>query len=61
MAHPYRVFENTPAWAAIAAALAELEGNQDLRLTTDREHITGYLCQQLAAAGIIAADSLPKN
>jgi hypothetical protein len=61
MDHPYRHFENTPAWTAIAAAIAELESNQDLHLTTDRVYVIGHLCQQLAAAGIHAGDPLPEK
>ena len=61
MDHPYRKFENTPAWSAIATAIAELESNQDLHLATDRVYVIGYLCQQLAAAGILAGDPLPKK
>ncbi len=59
MNHPYRHFENTPSWTAIATAIAELESNHDLHLTTDRVYVIGYLCQQLAAAGILAGDPLP--
>ena len=61
MDHPYRDFENTPAWMAIATAISELESNEDLHLTTGRVYVIGYLCQQLAVAGILAGDSLPKR
>ena len=61
MDHPYRDFENTPAWMTIATAIAELESNQDLHLATGRAYVIGYMCQHLAAAGILAGDSLPKK
>lgn len=59
MDHPYRDIENTPAWTAIATAIRELESNQDLHLTTERAYVIGHLCQQLAAAGILAGHALP--
>lgn len=59
MDHPYRDLENSPAWNAIATAIGELESNRDLQLTTDRVYVIGYLCQQLAAAGILADHALP--
>lgn len=50
MDHPYHAFENTPTWTAIATAIAELENNEDIHLTTDRAYVIGYLCQQIATA-----------
>jgi hypothetical protein len=61
MDHPYRDFENTPAWKAIATAIAELENNQDLHLTTHRIYVIGHLCQQLAAKGLFAGTSILKD
>jgi len=45
--HPYVEFENTQLWHVIEKAISDLEANQDLRLTTLREYIVGYICKQL--------------
>ena len=61
MSNPYIEFENTPVWTAIATAIFELESNQDLHLTTSPAFVIGYLCQQLAAKGIIVGTSILKD
>jgi hypothetical protein len=48
MSHPYEAFENTPLWQTVDRALAELEHNRDVTLSTPRERIVGYLCQRLS-------------
>ena len=58
MNHPYSEFERTPLWKSIDSAIAELERNRDVELSTMREHVVGYLCQQLAAQRIVTASSL---
>jgi len=49
MDHSYRQFEHTPLWHELNSAMAALEQNQDLQLTATREHVIGYLCQQICA------------
>jgi hypothetical protein len=58
MSHTYSEFERTPLWKAIDTAIAELERNSDVELTTARTHIIGYLCQQLAAQGTVTESAL---
>ena len=58
MSHPYIEFEQTPLWKAIDAAVAELERNRDVELSTARTHVIGYLCQQLSAQGTVSESSL---
>jgi hypothetical protein len=53
MNHPYTEFEGTALWKAVDAALAELEQNQDIKLSTDRQRVVGYLCQQIARKKIV--------
>ena len=53
MPHPYSEFEGTTVWRSLDAALSDLESNRDLALTTARTHVIGYLCKQLAAAGVV--------
>ena len=57
MSHPYTEFEDTALWKAVDAALAELEQNQDVKLSTAREYVVGYLCQQLASRKLVTDDS----
>jgi hypothetical protein len=58
MSHPYTEFEDTALWKAVDAALAELEQNQDVKLSTAREYVVGYLCQQLASRKLVTDDSV---
>ncbi len=58
MTHPYIELEQTPLWKAIDTAIAELERNRDVKLTTARTHVIGYLCHQLAAQGTVTDSSL---
>ena len=50
MDHPYRKFEHTRTWVAVEAALNQLAQNQDVTLHTTREHVVGFLCEQLERA-----------
>jgi hypothetical protein len=61
MPHPYARFEETPLWREIDAALGELERNRDLHVTTKREYVVGFLCQQLATAQVPTASALVSN
>ena len=48
MSHHYTELEEAVLWKAVDAALAELELNRDVQLSTAREYVVGYLCEQLA-------------
>ena len=58
MSHPYTEFEDTALWKVVDAALAELEQNRDVKLSTAREYVVGYLCQQLASRKLVTDDSV---
>jgi hypothetical protein len=45
--HPYENFEYTPLWAAVSNSLIELEQNQDIKITTRKEYVIGYICKQI--------------
>jgi len=47
MEHPYKEFEGLVIWQSIDRAIADLEKNQDITLTTAREYVVGYLCECL--------------
>ena len=42
MSHPYQQFAGTQLWREIDAAISALEANQDLQLTTARDHVVVY-------------------
>jgi hypothetical protein len=44
----YAQFANSKLWKAIDKAIADLEKNRDMKLTTNRELVIGYLCKGIA-------------
>ena len=48
--HPYIEYENTPIWIVIDKAIYELEENQDVKLSTAREYVIGYICKQIKSS-----------
>lgn len=60
MSHPYKAFEGTALWDTLDAALTELQSNRDIELSTSRELVIGFLCQQLSDGGsATSADHQP--
>ncbi len=45
--HPYRHFEDSRLWAKINQAIEDLVQNGDIRETTHRDYIVGYLCKMI--------------
>ena len=58
MKHPYLQFDKTPLWLAIDFAISELERNRGVELTTSRNYVIGYLCQQLSAKQLVTPKSI---
>ncbi|GHV37116.1 hypothetical protein FACS1894178_8820 [Bacteroidia bacterium] len=46
--HPYTKFENTDLWISIESSINDLIDNQDIKLTTRKEYVVGYICKQLS-------------
>jgi hypothetical protein len=46
--HPYAEYENTQLWIVIDKSLSVLEYNQDIKLTTARKYVIGYICKQIS-------------
>jgi hypothetical protein len=46
--HPYTKYEGRPTWRRISKAIADLEKNGDLTITTYRPHVIGYICRSLS-------------
>ena len=51
--HPYRQYETTLAWKIIDQAVSAIVKNQDIKETTARVYIVGYLVKQLVEQGVI--------
>jgi hypothetical protein len=49
---PYKEYPDTDLWKKVDHVLTELEQNQDIEITTAREYVIGYLCQELAAESV---------
>lgn len=45
--HPYLEHEGTVLWQQVDRAIAELEENDDLTITTSRPYVIGYICRAL--------------
>jgi hypothetical protein len=62
-AHPYVSHVGSLVWAAIDAAIAELEENDDLELRTARPYVIGLLCERLTKARLFTrtAESSPES
>lgn len=58
MTQQYNQFIDTPVWRTVAAAIAELEKNKDLTITTAPEYVVGFLCQQLVVRRIVGPAAL---
>jgi hypothetical protein len=56
--HPFAEFQHTPLWRTIAAAVAELEANREIAISTAPEYVIGYLCQQLVVRHAVAPAAL---
>jgi hypothetical protein len=46
--HPYRAFEGSPLWMKINRAVSALVRNGDIKETTRREYIVGYICKTIS-------------
>ena len=49
--HPYAPLEGSPTWDVLDRALAQLEANGDVALSTARPYVIGYLCQAVRTLG----------
>lgn len=47
--HPYKKYEGSALWIALDEAIARLESNSDVTLTTARQYVIGHLCDAVEA------------
>jgi hypothetical protein len=45
--HPYNEFEESQLWKLVDEAICDLIENQDIKLTTRKEYVIGYICKVL--------------
>ena len=51
--HPYHQYEGTQSWKIVDTAISDLAANQDIKETTARGYIVGYLVKSLAESGVL--------
>jgi hypothetical protein len=61
LAHPYSAFVTTRIWRRTAKAIADLEANRDITLTTNRAHVIGYICGELAKARLLSRSAATRK
>ena len=45
MDHPYKEYENSKTWNALALLIKDLVDNEDIELLTPKEYVIGYICK----------------
>lgn len=58
MTHRYEEYLDTPLWRSLAAALAELEANHEIAVSTAPEYVVGYLCERLVAGRLTSPQAV---
>lgn len=53
MNNPYEQYKNTILWNILKDAIDQLKANKDIELTTNENHIIGFLCKSLDEKGLI--------
>lgn len=44
---PYKESEQTELWRIISQSIDDLEENQDINITTNKEYVIGYICKMI--------------
>ncbi len=44
---PYEKYKESELWMKLNDILEELEENQDIEITTHKDYVIGYLCENL--------------
>jgi len=57
--HPPSPYRNTPLWAALQVAIAELTGSREITVNTAPDYIVAHLCGELVAKKFVEADGSP--
>ena len=55
---PYMEYADTSLWRALARVLEDLEASHEITIMTGRDYVIGYMCQELAAKGVVVSSAL---
>lgn len=58
MLHQYAAYRDTHLWRAVASMVADLQASGEVRVDTAPDYVIGYLCQELAAKGVVTREAL---
>jgi hypothetical protein len=58
--HPYYEYEETEIWKIVDNAISELVANQDMKESTLRRYIVGYLIKSMVDAGVLKPEAYDK-
>jgi hypothetical protein len=61
VAGPYFRYLGTKEWTVIENSLKDLEDNQDIKITTVPEYVTGYVVKRLLDEGLIKGKKVSQN
>jgi hypothetical protein len=59
--HPYTSYETTRAWSVVEKAIDDLIANRDIKETTNRSYIVGYLVQQLVEKRVVSTEAVESS
>jgi len=48
MSHPYEKYKGSNCWRLVEKAIGDLVKNEDIKETTARDYIVGYICKTLS-------------
>jgi hypothetical protein len=58
--HPYAKYEGSRLWKLLDRGISRLSKNGDIKESTARTHIVGYLCKAIVESGLVRSRS-PKR
>jgi hypothetical protein len=53
---PFAEYQNTRLWSAVESSINELIATREISLNTASDYVVGYLCRELVAKKLIAAE-----
>lgn len=57
----YAQYEGTPLWRALEGVVADLVASREVTVGTSPRYVLGYLCQELAAKGVVTGGALTRD
>ena len=53
---PHSQYRDTPLWAALEAAVAELANSREITVNTAPDYVIEHLCRELVAKKLVVAE-----